>query len=161
MKKIIVFLLCYALIPLLSSIIGFLLAIFDLGNFNIVVVPLVAVLFYLLLRKKLKNSFWIIGIILLVLGVTFTLMMFISSGNVEGVLMSYFSYLVLPFAPLLLMYSLMAGNIQLYIIVFLTYIAMFVASAVINKAAVKKVLIVLMVILLGGCFDTYLYMNRP
>ena len=161
MKKIIEFLLCYALIPLLSSIIGFLLAIFDLGNFNIVVVPLVAVLFYLLLRKKLKNSFWIIGIILLVLGVTFTLMMFISSGDVEGVLMSYFSYLVLPFAPLLLMYSLMAGNIQLYIIVFLTYIVMFAASAVINKAAVKKVLIVLMVILLGGCFDTYLYMNRP
>ena len=38
---------------------------------------------------------------------------------------------------------------------------MFAASAVINKAAVKKVLIVLMVILLGGCFDTYLYMNRP
>ena len=88
MKKIIEFLLCYALIPLLSSIIGFLLAIFDLGNFNIVVVPLVAVLFYLLLRKKLKNSFWIIGIILLVLGVTFTLIMFVSSGNVEGVLMS-------------------------------------------------------------------------
>ncbi|MDY4641581.1 MAG: hypothetical protein SO412_07450, partial [Erysipelotrichaceae bacterium] len=96
MKKIIEFLLCYALIPFVSSIIGFLLAIFNLGNFNIVVVPLVAVLFYLLLRKKLKNSFWIIGIILLVLGVTFTLVMFISSGNVEGALMSYFSYLVLP-----------------------------------------------------------------
>ena len=161
MKKIIEFLLCYALIPFLSSIIGFVLAIFDLENFNFVVVPLVAILLYALLRKKLKNSFWIIGIILLVLGVTFTLMMFISSGNVEGVLMSYFGYLVLPFAPLLLMYSLMARNIQLYIIVFLTYIVMFAASAVINKAAVKKVLIVLMVILLGGCFDTYLYMNRP
>ncbi|MDY2730970.1 MAG: hypothetical protein SOV49_01530, partial [Erysipelotrichaceae bacterium] len=113
MKKIIEFLLCYALIPFLSSIIGFVLAIFDLENFNFVVVPLVAILLYALLRKKLKNSIWIIGIILLVLGVTFTLMMFISSGNVEGVLMSYFSYLVLPFAPLLLMYSLMAGNIQL------------------------------------------------
>ena len=62
MKKIIVFLLCYALIPLLSSIIGFLLAIFDLGNFNIVVVPLMAVLFYLLLRKKLKNSFCLISV---------------------------------------------------------------------------------------------------
>ena len=57
MKKIIEFLLCYALIPFLSSIIGFVLAIFDLENFNFVVVPLVAVLFYLLLRKKLKNSF--------------------------------------------------------------------------------------------------------
>ncbi|MGN1404863.1 MAG: substrate-binding domain-containing protein [Erysipelotrichaceae bacterium] len=161
MKEIIEFLLCYALIPFVSSIIGFLLATFDLGNFNIVVVPLVAALFYILFRKKLKNSFWITGIILLVLGITFSVMMFISSGNVEGVLMSYFSYLLIPFAPLLLMYSLMANNIQLYLIVFLTYIAMFAASAVINKIAVKKVLIVLAVILLGGCFDTYLYMNRP
>lgn len=161
MKKIIEFLLCYALIPFLSSIIGFLLAIFDLGDFNIVFIPLVAVLFYILFRKKLQNSFWIIGIVLLVLGVTFTVMMIISSGNVEGVLMSYFSYLVLPFAPLLLMFSLMAKNIQLYLIVFLTYITMFVTSAIINKVAVKKVIIVLMVIFLGGCFDSYLYMNRP
>ena len=88
-------------------------------------------------------------------------MMIISSGNVEGMLMSYFSYLVIPFAPLLLMYSLMARNIQLYLIVFLTYITMFVTSTVINKIAVKKLLVVLMVILLGGCFDGYLYMNRP
>lgn len=161
MKKIINFLLCYALIPFLSSIIGFLLAIFDLEKLNFIVVPLVAVLFYILFRKKLKNSFWIIGIILLVLGVTFTVMMIISSGNVEGMLMSYFSYLVIPFAPLLLMYSLMARNIQLYLIVFLTYITMFVTSTVINKIAVKKLLVVLMVILLGGCFDGYLYMNRP
>ena len=161
MKKIIKFLLCYALIPFLSSIIGFLLAIFDLEKLNFIVVPLVAVLFYILFRKKLKNSFWIIGIILLVLGVTFTVMMIISSGNVEGMLMSYFSYLVIPFAPLLLMYSLMARNIQLYLIVFLTYITMFVTSTVINKIAVKKLLVVLMVILLGGCFDGYLYMNRP
>ena len=138
MKKIIEFLLCYALIPFLSSIIGFLLAIFDLEKLNFIVVPLVAVLFYILFRKKLKNSFWIIGIILSVLGVSFTVMMFISSGNVEGVLMSYFSYLVLPFAPLLLMFSLMAKNIQLYLIVFLTYITMFVTSAIINKVAVKK-----------------------
>ena len=71
-KKIIDFLLCYALIPFASSFIGFLLAIFDFGDFNIVVVPLVATIIYILLRKKLQNSFWIIGVILLVLVLTFT-----------------------------------------------------------------------------------------
>ena len=160
-KKIIDFLLCYALIPFVSSFIGFLLAIFDFGDFNIVVVPLVATIIYILLRKKLQNSFWIIGVILLVLVLTFTVLMFVASGNVEGVLISYFNYLILPFSPLMLFYSLMTKNVELYLIVFITFALMFIASAIIDKISIKKVLIVLVAVLLGVGFDSYLYLNRP
>ena len=155
-KKIIDFLLCYALIPFVSSFIGFLLAIFDFGDFNIVVVPLVATIIYILLRKKLQNSFWIIGVILLVFVLTFTVLMFVASGNVEGVLISYFNYLILPFSPLMLFYSLMAKNVELYLIVFITFALLFIASAIIDKISIKKVLIVLVAVLLGVGFDIYL-----
>ena len=159
-KKIIEFLLCYGLIPFISSFIGFLLAMFGLGDFNIIVVPLVAIIIYILLRKKLQNSFWMIGAIVLILVLTFTVMMFISSGNVEGVLMSYFNYLILPFGPFLLIYALMAKNVELYLIVLITYTLLFVASAIITKKSFKKLLIVLVVILLGVGVDSYLYLNH-
>lgn len=160
-KKIIEFLLCYGLIPFISSFIGFLLAMFGLGDFNIIVVPLVAIIIYLLLRKKLQNSFWMIGMIVLILVLTFTVMMFISSGNVEGVLMSYFNYLILPFGPLMLIYALMTKKVELYLIVLITYTLLFVASAIITNKSIKKLLIVLVVILLGVGIDSYLYFNRP
>ena len=163
MKKFAKILLYYAGIPFIASLPGFILSLCGGWKVNIVVVPVLAVGIYLVFRKKLDIRFAakVNGITTVILLCCFTIMMLIASGNVEGVLMSEFYWLILPFAPLVLMYKLMDLNMLLYMTAFLAYAAAFVVTAYFTKIKMKR--IVLPFILIMGCLitSTALYHNRP
>lgn len=163
MKTVLKSLKYYALIPFIASIPGFVLNLCGLFYMNIVVVPVMAAVIYVLFRKKLDMAFAVKanGTILLVLLICFTGMMAIAKGNVESLLMSYFSYLILPFLPIMIIMAIMGKFMLLYMTALLSYIASFIVCAIIAKTDVRKILIPagITLICIGSC--TFLYSNRP
>ena len=123
MKRLKDILICYALIPLAASVVGFALGLIGLSRTNFILVPLLVSAIYVLFWKKIDLAAMarINGILFLVLLVCFTVMMVISSGNVEGVLMSNFSWFILPFAPIILIHALMGQNMILFAAALLSY----------------------------------------
>ena len=108
----------YAWIPLIASIPGFILNLAGSSwmNVNIIVVPLLTAFIYILCRKKIDMSAATKanGIIFLALLVIFTGMMVVAGGNTESLLMSYFSFLILPFFPIMLLMAIMGRFMLLY-----------------------------------------------
>ena len=112
----------YALIPFIASLPGFILNLcgLDFMYMNMIIVPVLAAIIYVLFRNKLdmKLAVKTNGIILFVLLICFTIMMIIAKGNTEGRFISYFSYLILPFLPILFLMALMGQFMILYICAF-------------------------------------------
>ena len=164
MKKFLVILLYYIVIPFAASVLGLILALFGLTSVAIAVVPVVAAAVYVLFRKKLDMLFAarVNGIIFLILLACFTVMMLISSGNVEGVLMTNFCWLIMPFAPVMIIYMLVGKNILLYLTALLTFAAATVTAMILGKIRIKKNVLV-PALLTAACIiaSVILYVNRP
>ena len=141
MKKLLKIALFCVLIPFIASLPGLIFGFAGLSQANIVIVPVLTVLIYVLFRKKLDLPFAAKtnGIWALILLVCFTIMMLFSSGNVEGVIMANFAWFILPFAPIILIHALMGQSMLLYLTAFLTYIAAFAVAACFAKIKLKKV----------------------
>lgn len=155
----------YALIPLIASIPGFILNLCGSYwmNANVIVVPLMTALIYILFRKKIEMSFAAKanGIIFLVLLICFTGMMVVADGNTDSLLMSCFSYLILPFFPIMLFMSIMGKFMLLYACALLSYLAAFIVSACFAKMNIKKLIVPGAVALICIAVSTALYLNRP
>lgn len=165
MKKFFKILIYYALIPFIASLPGFILNLCGLEfiYLNMLVVPLLTTIIYVLFRNKLdmKLAVKTNGIILFVLLICFTIMMIIAKGNTEGRFISYFSYFILPFLPILFLMALMGQFMILYICAFLTYFVSFIVSIIITKTDIKKYVVYIVVSLVCIGVSTYLYCNRP
>lgn len=155
----------YAWIPLIASIPGFILNLAGSSwmNVNIIVVPLLTAFIYILCRKKIDMSAATKanGIIFLALLVIFTGMMVVAGGNTESLLMSYFSFLILPFFPIMLLMAIMGRFMLLYACALLSYLAAFIASACFAKINIKKLIIPVIAVLICTAISTVLYLNRP
>ena len=163
MKRILNVITYYALIPFVASLPGLILSLFGLIDSLIIVVPLIAALIYIIFRKKtdLRFAALVNGIIALILLAVFTIMMAFAHGNVDGVIMSNYTWFILPFAPILLSAVLMGQNMLVYLTAFLTFVISFIVCAILSKTSVKKYIvpILLAVVLVAG--STWLYMTRP
>lgn len=163
MKKILKILLYYALIPFAASLPGFVLSLSGLSDANIVIVPALTAAIYIWLRKKLDAVFAAKtnGIAAVLLLVCFTVMMLIASGNAESVLMANFCWLIIPFAPIMLIHMLMGQSMLLYITALLTYAAAFAVTAWLGKVKIKKAWAPLALAVICVITSTVLYCNRP
>lgn len=163
MKKILKILLYYALIPFAASLPGFVLSLSGLSDANIVIVPALTAAIYIWLRKKLDAVFAAKtnGIAAVLLLVCFTVMMLIASGNAESVLMANFCWLIIPFAPIMLIHMLMGQSMLLYITALLTYTAAFAVTAWLGKVKIKKAWAPLALAVICVITSTVLYCNRP
>lgn len=167
-KKILLF---FILIPFVASIPVMLVSSFGLDNPAVFLVgtPCIMLIEYLLLRKSknidenyFKIGMYINGIALLVLTIIFTIMMIIAEGSTSSVIMTYFCYLLFPFAPNMIVLMLMSQYEVLYIMAFVSYLLGFVVCAVLSKSfKFKKVIIPALCIVLCISSCTYLYLNRP
>lgn len=102
------------------------------------------------------------GAAFLILLFCFTIMMVIAKGAVEGRFMNGFDVMLFPFAPIILMLTLMGEKLVLYACTFLTYAAAFLYSGYLSKTNIRKLYYApaaaaLLCIALCG----YLYMTRP
>lgn len=164
MKKLSQILFFYAGIPFLACIPGFVLNLAGLSSVNVVLVPLLTAAIYWLIRKKqdLQLAAMVNGTALLGLLSCFTLMMVISKGAVEGVLMTNFSWLIFPFAPIMLILLLMGKHLLLFAAAFLTYAAAFAVCAFLSGMKLRKAMIPTAAAALACIFAcTGLYLNRP
>lgn len=163
MKRVKEILICYALIPLAASVAGFALGLIGLSRANFILVPLLVAAIYALFRKKMDLAAMarINGILFLVLLGCFTVMMAISSGNVEGVLMSNFNWFILPFAPIILIHMLSGQNTILFAAALLSYACAFAVTALLGKARVRRMLLPAVLALACIIADVFLYTNRP
>lgn len=163
MKNLSKVLLYYAWIPFIASLPGFVLNLCGLSTINILVVPLLTAAIYICLRKKLDIvlAAKVNGLIFLMLLACFTVMMLFSSGNIEGILMSNFSWLIIPFAPIMLILVLMGENLLLYATALLTYATAFLVSAALGKVNLKRIWLPVGLTALCLLANTVLYQNRP
>ncbi len=165
MKTVLKALKYYAWIPLIASVPGFVLNFcgYFWMNLNMLLVPAVTVLIYILFRKKLDVEFAakVNGIIFLSLLIIFTGMMIAADGNVESLLMSSFSYLILPFFPILLLMTMMGAYMQLYVCALLSYLAAFIVSVCLAKKSIKKLALPAIAAVICMAASTVLYLNRP
>ena len=163
MRKVLKVLNYYALIPIISCIPGFVLNLCGCMNMNLFVVPFMMVLFYILFRKKLDMAFAakVNGIVFLGLLLCFTGMLIAAKGNVDGLLMSYFTFLILPFFPIALVMALMGEFMLLYVCVLVSYLAAFIVSACFSKINMKKVILPAAAAITCILLSTVLYQNRP
>lgn len=156
-------LLFYALIPFVASLPGLFLSLTGWDWVIPVSVPLLTALAYFLFRKKIDLPFAckVNAVILLVLMTVFTVMMVIASGSVEGLIMSHFSWLILPLAPVMLILRLMDEMLLLYLTAFLTYLAALLVCAVMSKVSLKRWIVPAAIVLLLCLVNTHLYLHRP
>jgi len=164
LNGLIYFAIFYIAIPLVSSIPPALIN--GGGMFGIPVVTIVVyVLFHFIIKPDKKDytaGMLVNGIALLVLTVIFTVLLYIADGNIEGITMSAFGALLLPFAPSMLVLNLMGEQGALYIAVFAALVIGFVFCAVFSRS--KKVLyFIIPVLCISLCVYTctQLYANRP
>lgn len=155
----------YALFPIIACLPGFVLNLcgFFWMNMNIVVVPALTAVLYILFRKKIDMAFAMKanGAIFLVLTVIFTIMMMIAKGNVESLLMGYFSCLILPFFPIMIMMAIMGKFAVLYVCAILSYLAAFIVTACYEKVNIRKLVVPVSAVLVCVTTSTVLYVNRP
>ncbi len=150
-------------VPFAASIPGFFVCMTGKAELVLLAVPLVAVLIYTALYRKINVRFAAMcnGAAFLFLLICFTVMMVIAKGGVEGVVMGYFTWLLVPFAPITLMLMLMGENLVLYATAFILYAAAFLFLAFRSKLRLRRWYIPLGIIILCMGTSAYLYMNRP
>ena len=128
-------LLCYVLIPFVSSIPILLISLTGAGGWEMIFLPALMVLPYVIFRKKLdlglcaRINGWILAVLLLV----FTVLMLAGDGNVRGFIVSAFSGFILPFAPVMLIRLLMDQYLLLYGGVLASFGVVFLFCAVLSK----------------------------
>ncbi len=153
----------YALIPFAASLPGFIMTMGGLSDMTMIAVPLFAAVIVLLLKDRLDMEFaakvW--GLAFIILLLCFTVMMVIASGGVEGVIMSNFSWLIFPFAPIMLMLMLMGENMLLFSAAMLTYLMCFFVSVRSGGLSLKKLKLPAVLALVCIAVSGYLYSNRP
>ena len=150
-------------VPFVSSIAGYFVCMIGKAELVLLAVPLVAVLIYAALYRKINVRFAAMcnGAAFLVLLICFTAMMVIAKGGVEGVVMGYFTWFLVPFAPITLILMLMGENLVLYATAFILYAAAFLFLAFRLKLRLRRWYIPLGITILCMGTSAYLYMNRP
>jgi len=163
MKKLLKVLLCYALIPFLACLPGLALLLSDNYTPILFVVPILTAVIYFLFRKKIDMTFSAKtnGVITAFLLSCFTVMMVISSGNVEGVLMARYVRFIAPVLPIMLLCVLMGHKMLLYSTALLTYMVSFLICAILGKLSIKKIWIPLLLSTVCIIVSGLLYFNRP
>ena len=165
MKKVLKILNYYALIPFIASIPGLILSLCGIvcTYISLFVVPLIIAIIYILFRKKIDMPFAmkVNGITLLVLFVCFTVMMIFADGNIESTLMSCFSYLILPFAPVTIIMFIMGELMLLYICAVFSYFLAFAITVFFEKVNIKKFIAPAGIILVCIIISTAFYLNQP
>ena len=163
-KKIVKILGCFALIPFIACLPALILNLLGVPpHADIVIVPVLTAAIYILFRHRIDDPFAakVNGITLLVLLGCFTVMMLIASGNVEGVLMTNFSWVIFPFLPIILVYQLMGQNMLLFLTAFLTYAVAFGVTAYLAKIRIRKILVPAVFAVVCIAVSAVLYVNRP
>ena len=153
----------YALIPFLASLPAGILNLLGVHPYaDVVIVPVLTAAIYVLFRHKMDNAAAakVNGIAILVLLAIFTVMMWITSGNVEGGLMTGFSWLIFPFAPVILIFILMGQNMLLFVTALLAYVTAFGVTAFLAKIRIRKVLIPAAFAVVCIAASSALYVNR-
>ena len=114
-------------VPFAASIPGFFVCMTGKAELVLLTVPIAAILIYAILYRKINVRFAALcnGAACLFLLICFTVMMVIAKGGVEGVVMGYFTWLLVPFAPITLILMLMGENLVLYATAFILYAAAF------------------------------------
>ena len=181
MKKWKQVILIYAVIPAVGAC-GWLLPIlledFFNGWFVTIFVPLVTVLMYILLRKKLDLTFAaeVNAVILILLSLTLAIVMHITTGATRGAVFRVFTVLTFPF----LVPSLILGYLNivygLLVCIFATYTAAMVTCVVLSRRVrsdesgsarppryrrLLPYLVTAAVVLLCGAYSAKQYLNRP
>lgn len=155
----------YAVLPFLASLPGLVLSL--CGAFrmqaNILVIPVSTALLYVLFRKKLDMPFAAKanGAVLLALLLCFTGMMIAADGNDESALMSWFSCLILPFFPIIIIMDLTGNFMLLYVCALLSYLTAFAVAACFAKLNPKKLVIPAAAAVICLAVSTAFYLNRP
>ena len=181
MKKWKQVLLIYAGIPAIGAcgwLLPILLESFLDGWFVTIFVPLVTVLMYILLRKKLDLPFaaQVNAVILILLSLVLAIVMHITTGSTRGGVFRVFTVLTFPF----LVPSLILGYLNivygLLVCVFATYAAAMVTCIVLSRRvrsdasdSVRRplygrllpYLVTVVVVLLCGAYSMKQYLNRP
>lgn len=163
MKKAFQVFVCYALIPFAACLPLTALLLCGAPREILLTIPILIAVIYLIFRKKLDMAFAARtnGTVFLLLLAVFTLLMLLSSGSVEGRLAGYFSLLLLPFAPVLLYYSLMGQVLTMYVTALLSYAAAFLVCGWFGQIRWKKVLALLAPVLVCAALNGVLYAHRP
>ena len=159
-------LLCYGLLPLGASFVGGLPLLFGAPPWTVLItVPALTGLIYFGLGKRLdcRLGARVNGAVLLILAVSFTLLMALGQGSVDGTVVGHLLWLTLPFFPLWLLLSLMGERLVLVLTIFLTYAAGYLLCALRKgerprwkRLAVPGAAMVLCAALCAG-----LYFDRP
>lgn len=165
MKTILKSLKYYVLIPIIACLPGFVLNLCGSFwmNMNIVVVPALVAIIYVLFRKRIDMTIACKanGIILMTLSVIFTVMMIVADGNAESLLMSFYSYLILPFFPIMIMMAIMGKLVVLYVCSMLSYLVAFIVTAICEKVKIRKIVFPAIIVVVCATVSTVLYVNRP
>ncbi len=150
-------------VPFAASIPGFFVCMTGKGELVLLAVPLAAILIYALIYRKIDVRFAALynGAACLFLLICFTAMMVIAKGGVEGVVMGYFTWLLVPFAPITLMLVLMGENLVLYATALILYAAVFLFLAYRSGLRLRRGYIPLGILIICIGTSAYLYMNRP
>jgi len=150
-------------IPFVASIPGFLVCMTGKAELVLLAVPSAAIFIYAILYRKINVRFAAVcnGAACFFLLICFTIMMVIAKGGVEGVLMGYFTWLLVPFAPITLMLMLMGENLVLYATAFILYAAVFLFLSYRSGLRLRRGYIPLGIVVICIGTSLYLYMNRP
>ena len=155
-------LLCYVLIPFVSSIPILLISLTGAGGWEMIFLPALMVLPYVIFRKKLdlglcaRINGWILAVLLLV----FTVLMLAGDGNVRGFIVSAFSGFILPFAPVMLIRLLMDQYLLLYGGVLASFGVVFLLCAVLSKLRFRRFWLPALGCLFCLLLDTGLYFHQ-
>ena len=150
-------------IPFVASIPGFFVCMTGKAELVLLAVPLAAILIYAILYRKINVRFAALcnGAACFFLLICFTVMMVIAKGGVEGVVMGYFTWFLVPFAPITLMLMLMGENLVLYATAFILYAAVFLFLSYRSGLRLRRGYIPLGIVVICMGTSLYLYMNRP
>lgn len=159
-------LLYYGLIPLGASFVGGLPLLFGAPPWAcLILVPALTGLLYFGLGERLDRRWGaaVNGAALLILLASFTLLMVLGQGSVNGTVVGQLLWLTLPFFPLWLFLSLMGARLVLVMTIFLTYAAGYLLCVLRKGERIRwrRQAIPGAMIVLCAALCTGLYCNRP
>lgn len=162
MKKFLKIFLYYALIPNIASVLAlFCLAL--VAKLAYYLIPAIVILIYFFFRKKIDIKYALIinKYTSMILAIVLTIMTLILSGDVDTTIMSYYYWLIIPFAPFILISMFIHQNISLFITAILTYLLSYIYIAFLSKIKVKKFIIPTCVVIVCLIITIISYNNRP
>lgn len=166
MRRLFGILLCYGLLPLGAAFIGGLPLLFGAPPWTcLVIVPALTGLMYWSLDARIDRRLGALvnGAALLIFLGSFTLLMVLEHGSVNGTAFGCLLWLTLPFFPLWLLLSLMEARLVLVLAIFLTYAAgyLFCVCRKGERPRWKRLAVPGAMIVLCAALCTGLYLDRP